>query len=55
MSDKTLVITHCFNPDMANYLKALAEERYNFKKIVLSGMGGLSAMYAGKGGVLTAF
>ena len=55
MSDKTLVITHCFNPDMAKYLKALAEERYNFKEIVLSGMGGLSAMYAGKGGVLTAF
>ena len=55
MSDKTLVITHCFNLEMAAYLKTLVEEQYNFKQIVLSGMGGLSAMYAGRGGVLTAF
>ncbi|HWQ51571.1 MAG TPA: DegV family protein [Terriglobales bacterium] len=55
VADKTLVIAHCLSPDMANYMRALIEERYAFKKIVLYAMGGLSSMYAAKGGVLAAF
>ncbi|HWP79344.1 MAG TPA: DegV family protein [Candidatus Acidoferrum sp.] len=55
VADKTLVIAHCLSPDMANYMRALIEERYAFKKIVLYAMGGISSMYAAKGGVLAAF
>ncbi len=54
-SGRTFVIAHCFNPEMANYLKLLVEKRHNFKEVVIVPMGGLSSMYASKGGLVTAF
>ena len=54
-SDRTLVITHCQNERQAHFLQAEAKRLYNFKDIKVIPTGGLSSMYANKGGVIIAY
>lgn len=54
-ADRTLVITHCNNERQANFIKAEAQKRYNFKAIHICPTRGLSSMYANDGGVIIAF
>ena len=54
-ADRTLVITHCNNERQANFIRAEAQKRYNFKDIKVVATRGLSSMYASDGGVIIAF
>lgn len=51
----TLVITHCDNLPQVNVLKQLLAGSRAFQKIVVAQTGGLSSMYANRGGVIVAF
>jgi DegV family protein with EDD domain len=53
--DKILAITHCNNEAQAARLKAMAEEMYTFKEIIIEKTRGLSSMYANNGGIIIAF
>lgn len=52
---ETMVITHCNNPESADYLKKLIEAKHKFKQILVIPTRGLSSMYAGVGGIIMAF
>lgn len=53
--DKTLVITHVFAQDKAEYVKELAEKAYDFKEYVIVQGRGLSIGYADDKGIIIAF
>lgn len=53
--NKTLVITHCRNPEGVKLLQSAVEALCQFKDIVVRPTGGLSSMYADIGGIITAF
>lgn len=54
-SEKTFVITHCNALDRAEYVKEMAESMYNFKKIEIIKMRGLSSTYSNVGGIIVGF
>lgn len=53
--NENLVIAHCNNQNLADELKQLISERYDFKKIFIVPTGGLSTLYADDKGVILAF
>jgi len=53
--NENLVISHCNNHDLAEQLKALIKERFQFKKIFVVPTGGLSSLYADDQGIVLAF
>lgn len=55
VKERTLVITHCNNPERASLVKQKVEEKYNFKKIYVNEAKGLGTLYANDGGVVLAF
>lgn len=52
---ENLVISHCYNKEMANELAAEIKRRFSFKKIYVVATGGLSSLYADDQGVILAF
>lgn len=52
---KSLVITHCSNPSMAEELKSEIERRYEFAEILVLPTRGVSSLYANEKGVIMAF
>lgn len=50
-----MVITHCNNPGLAQRLKELIENRFNFRNIYIVPTRGLSSLYADEKGVIMAF
>ena len=52
--NKMLMITHCNNPERADFVKKQLEEKANFKKIIIMNTAGISSMYANDGGVIIA-
>lgn len=52
---KSLVITHCNNPSMAEELKGEIERRYEFAEILVLPTRGVSSLYANEKGVIMAF
>ncbi len=52
---ESLVISHCNNHSMAEQLKTLIAERFNFKKIYVVPTGGLSSLYTDDKGIVLAF
>lgn len=52
---RSLVITHCNNPSLAEELKAEIERRYRFSEILVLPTRGLSSLYANEKGVIMAF
>ena len=55
MQNENLVISHCNNPGLAEQLKSLVQARFDFKKIYIVPMGGLSSMYVDDKGLVLAF
>lgn len=55
LQEKVLAISHCNCLDKALEFKKEVEARYNFKDIVITGMKGLSSMYAQEGGLVVTF
>lgn len=53
--NKNLVISHCNNHSLADELKQLITERFNFKKVFVVPTGGLSSLYADHKGIVLAF
>lgn len=51
---RTLVITHCNNPEGAQYVADLANEKYQIAETHIFPMGALSSYYAGNKGVILA-
>ncbi len=52
---QSLVITHCYNPELAEQLRAEVERRYAFSEILVLPTRGLSSLYANEKGVIMAF
>lgn len=52
--NKMLMITHCNNPERADFVKKQLEEKAKFKKIIIMDTAGISSMYANDGGVIIA-
>ncbi|MCL2704293.1 MAG: DegV family protein [Defluviitaleaceae bacterium] len=52
---ENLVISHCNNHKLAEHLKTLVKERFNFKKIYVVPAGGLTSLYADNKGIVLAF
>lgn len=50
--DKRLIISHCNAPERAEYLKEKMCSMASFKDVVITGMGGLSTVYANDGGII---
>ena len=50
-----LVISHNNNPNMAEQLKSLIAENFNFKKVYVVPTGGLSSLYTDDKGIVLAF
>jgi len=50
--EKTLYISHCNNPERAEFVKAALLERCNPKSITVLNTGGISSMYANDGGII---
>lgn len=55
ISERILVIAHCNNEERANYIKAEAEKRYDFRQIHIIKTGGLSTLYANEGGIIISY
>jgi len=55
ISTENLVISHCYNPDLAMHLSSLIKERFHFKKVIVVPTGGLSTFYANEKGIVLAF
>ncbi|WP_270182847.1 DegV family protein [Alkalihalobacillus sp. CinArs1] len=55
LEDKVVAIAHSNCEDKARALMEQIQERYKFKRVVLSTMGPLIGTYAGEGGLLVAF
>lgn len=49
---KTLMITHCNNPEDAQRVKGQFEKKARFKEILIMDTAGISSMYANDGGVI---
>lgn len=54
-SNRIIGISHCEALEKAEALKAMIEERYNFKEILIVPTGGLSSTYTQRGGITIAF
>lgn len=52
---KVLCISHCRNPERAEYLRMLVMKTCDFKDIIITDTRGLSSFYAGNGGIVTAY
>lgn len=52
LSEKTCVISHCFDEETALEVKSMIEEKYNFKEIKLFQMRGLCSFYALNKGII---
>ena len=50
--EKTLYISHCNNPERAEFVRAALLERCNPKSITVLNTGGISSMYANDGGII---
>lgn len=55
IENKVLAIAHANCLDKALNFKALVEEKYKFKEIIISTMGATIGTYAGEGGILISF
>ena len=55
LEDKIIAISHCNALEKAEALKLDIQQRYNFKKIIIVEMAGLSTAYANDGGIIVAF
>lgn len=53
--NENLVISHCNNPSLAEELRTLITERFNFKRIYVVPTGGLSSLYTDDKGIVLAF
>lgn len=54
-SKERLIISHCNNLTMAVELKKYFEDNKLFKDVIITETGGISSMYAGEKGIITAF
>lgn len=54
-SRESLVITHCNNEPLAKKLEAAINSRFDFMRIYIVPMGGLSSLYANDKGIIMAF
>lgn len=52
---RDMVITHCDNQEMAEELKGIITDRFDFNKIWIVPTGGLSSMYADEKGLIMAY
>lgn len=52
---ETLVITHCFNPVLAQQLVDAVKEKHTFKEILVVQTNGLSSLYTDDKGIVMAF
>ncbi len=52
---ENLVITHCFNPELAQQLVDAIKEKHVFKEILVVPTGGLSSLYTDDKGIVMAF
>ena len=52
---RTLAISHCNNPERANYVKEEILKRVSFAKVIVTNMAGVSTMYANKGGIIVTY
>lgn len=52
---ESMVITHCFNPGLAQKLVDAIKARYNFRDIIVLPTNGLSSLYANEKGIIMAF
>lgn len=50
-----VIINHCFNPETANNLKALIEQKIEKAKVAIGECRGLCSFYAEKGGLMIGF
>ena len=55
VKDKTLGIAHCNNFERANYVKDEILKRLPFKDFLIVNTGGISTMYANRGGVIVSY
>ena len=55
LENKVLGISHCNALERAEYIKAEAYKRYNFRDIIIVETAGISTVYASEGGVVIAF
>lgn len=53
--NENLVISHCNNHNLAEQLRSLIKERFQFKKIFVVPTGGLSSLYTDDRGIVLAF
>lgn len=49
---KNLIITHCNNPERANFVKEQLLSKVKFKNVIIMDTAGISSMYANDGGVI---
>lgn len=49
---KSLAISHCNNPEKAEYFRKLVEEKASFRRVVVLDTAGVSSMYANDGGII---
>ena len=54
-NERECIITHCKNPEGANFIKEEIEKTYNFKRVVVEEMKGLCSFYALEKGVIVCF
>ncbi|MDD7403932.1 MAG: DegV family protein [Butyribacter sp.] len=54
-SSHTLYISHCNNPDRAEFVKKAILEKVPFKNVVITKTGGVSSLYAADGGIVVAY
>lgn len=52
---KRIMITYCNNPQRAEYVKKLLQEKTEFEDYVIMGMSGLSSLYANDGGIIVTY
>lgn len=53
--NRPLIISHTNNLEMANELKVMIENEYNFKNVIIREHKGLSAFYSQNGGIIVCF
>lgn len=53
--DKRIMITYCNNPERAEYVKKLLQEKTEFTDYVIMKMSGLSSLYANDGGIIVTY
>ena len=50
--ERSLMITHCNNPDRAEYVRQLCEKLLGYKSVLIMNMAGVSTLYAAEGGII---